>query len=70
MVGSEPRQEARVLPKFAAIYVDLNKFRWYHIRPGKFDHEGRYWLIGYGVKKYVKAAHFETRDIARQRATP
>ena len=71
MVEAKSRQEARVLPRFAAHYSGLDQYRWYHIRPGRFDHEGRCWLIGYGVRKYVHCAHFEIRDIrVRQRITP
>lgn len=58
-----------MLTKYAALYDDLNQFRWYRIRPGNFDHDGRCWLVGYGVKKYVKCAHFEIREVARQRVT-
>jgi len=69
MARSKSEQEARVLAKYAELYADLDKFRWYNIRPGKFDHNGGCWLVAYGVKKYVKCAHFEIRNTARQRVT-
>jgi hypothetical protein len=55
-----------VLLRFAARYPDLDQFRWYHIRPGKVDRDSRCWVVGYGVKRYVKVAHFEIRPVAKQ----
>ena len=56
-----------MLLKYSGLYASLSALRWYHIRPGEWDHETRCWVIGYGVKELVELQHFEVREVAQER---
>jgi len=66
-IRSRKRHEARVLPNHAGRYGRLVWFRWYHIQPGDGRHEGRCWVIGYGVKELVELQHFEIREVVQEK---
>ncbi len=67
-IRSRKRHEARVLPSYVGRYARLVWFRWYQICPGEGRHEGRCWVIGYGVKELVELQHFEIREVVQEKA--
>jgi len=59
LVGTN--QKARVYPRQAGLYPNLNRDLWYRVRPGGPDEKGWCWLAGYGVRLRVQISDFEFR---------
>ncbi len=56
-----------MLQNYTGLYARLVWYRWYHICPGEGRHEGRCWVIGYGVKELVELKHFEIREVVQEK---
>ncbi len=59
--------EARILPRQTGLYPGLKSDVWYRVRPDGPGEDGKFWLVGYGVKKQVAIVDFEFRQVQREK---